>query len=78
LLAEVYLELRGGRERGFDLSPVQPVASAGQDAGPIDYGTRPRPLAPRLTDAERAAHAAFVAAALKDKAIWLKYRPTAA
>jgi hypothetical protein len=30
-------------------------------------------LEPRSTPAERAAHAAFVHAALKDKAVWLKY-----
>jgi DNA polymerase-3 subunit epsilon len=36
------------------------------------YGPRPRALAPRSTEAERAAHAAFVASVLKDKAIWAK------
>jgi DNA polymerase-3 subunit epsilon len=36
------------------------------------YGVRPRPLAPRSTDDERAAHQAFVAKVLKDKALWLK------
>ena len=33
---------------------------------------RPRPLPPRLTEAEAAAHAAFVAK-LGDKAVWLRY-----
>jgi DNA polymerase-3 subunit epsilon len=37
------------------------------------YGARPRPLAARSTEAERAAHAAFIANTLKDKAVWLNY-----
>jgi DNA polymerase-3 subunit epsilon len=72
LLAAVYLELRGGRERGFDLSPEGAGAALAQAVGPLVHGPRPRPLAPRLTEAERDAHAAFVRSALKDKAIWLK------
>jgi DNA polymerase-3 subunit epsilon len=70
LLAQVYLELRGGKERGLDLTPttvrraVETVRSTG------GYGPRPRPLAPLSTEAERAAHAAFVSAVLKDKALW--------
>jgi DNA polymerase-3 subunit epsilon len=72
LLAAVYLELRGGRERSLDLTletgrtaPVQ--ASAGAAHAP-----RPRALPPRSTDEERAAHATFVREVLKDKALWLK------
>jgi DNA polymerase-3 subunit epsilon len=72
LLAEVYLELRGGRERGLDLAvaavPVMVLA-----AGETRYGERPRPLAPRSTEAERAAHLAFVREALKTDAVWLKF-----
>ena len=37
------------------------------------YGPRPRPLALRSTEAERAAHAAFVRKALKDGAVWLSF-----
>jgi hypothetical protein len=33
------------------------------------YGPRPRPLAPRITEIERAAHEAFIATQLKDP-IW--------
>lgn len=73
LLAAVYLELRGGRERGLDLSPTTQTVGPIQAAGPIDHGPRPRPLAPRCTEAEREAHAAFVRDNLKDKAIWLKF-----
>ena len=73
LLAMVYLELHGGKERGLDLAPTRIQAAATAAATPaISYGARPRPLAPRSTDEERAAHAAFVAKALKDKAVWLK------
>lgn len=71
LLADVYLELMGGRERGLDLTPAvlkTAVSLAKQSA----YGARPRPLAPRCTEAERAAHEAFVRGTLKDKAVWLK------
>ena len=37
----------------------------------IIVAERPRPLLPRLTEAERAAHAAMVAT-LGEKALWLK------
>ena len=72
LLAAVYLELRGGRERGLDLNVK---ARRGTEAATVAaaYGARPRPLAPRSTDAERARHAEFVNAVLKDKAIWRRF-----
>ncbi len=73
LLAAVYLELRGGRERGLDLDPVAVAAEPMRIAEPVVHSPRPRPLAPRSTEAERQAHAAFVRAALKGKAIWLKF-----
>ena len=66
LLAQVYLELIGGRQRGLELA-VQAAASAR-----ISYTARtaraPRPIVP--DDAALAAHAAFVAT-LKDP-IWLQ------
>jgi DNA polymerase-3 subunit epsilon len=71
LLAGVYLELRGGRERKLELSP-QVLRTAVAVAKTAAYGARPRPLAPRSTEEERAAHAEFVRANLKDKAVWLK------
>ena len=70
LLAEVYLELRGGREAKLDLADALTVAVA-QAAVQAAYGARPRPLAPRITAAEAAAHAAFVAGELKN-ALWLR------
>lgn len=72
LLAAVYLELQGGKERALDLT----VATVRRATGPVatgPYGPRPRPLAPRSTESERAAHEAFVRGTLKDKAIWLKF-----
>jgi DNA polymerase-3 subunit epsilon len=72
LLANVYLELQGGRERGLDLATTgreQASAAAARAA----YGPRPRPLAPRSTEGERAAHVLFVKKALKSKAVWLLF-----
>ena len=72
LLAQVYLELCGGRERALELTTTALKSAVAQAAAATAYGVRPRPLAPRCTDEERAAHAAFVSEVLKDKAIWLK------
>jgi len=72
LLAEVYLELQGGKERALELTQVvAATAAALLTAG--NYGARPRPLAPRSTEEERLVHAAFVQKNLKDKAVWLRF-----
>jgi DNA polymerase-3 subunit epsilon len=70
LLASVYLELRGGREVGLDLTQSA-VAGVAQAIAQSAYGPRPRPLAARLTDFERERHAAFVQAELRAGALWL-------
>jgi DNA polymerase-3 subunit epsilon len=68
LLASVYLELCGGRERALELTVA--VSAGSFDAGPRGpYGARPRPLAARSTEAERAAHAEFVLGVLKSE-LW--------
>lgn len=70
ILAEVYLELVGGRQPDFALQVV--AASSGRARTEKTSGqrrARPRPLAPRLTDAERAAHRAFVDT-LDGPALW--------
>jgi DNA polymerase-3 subunit epsilon len=73
LLAQVYLELCGGKERALDLSPVRARVEIGQESAlATAYGARQRPLASRLTDEEAAAHEAFVTGVLKAEAIWLK------
>ncbi|MBW7922582.1 MAG: DNA polymerase III subunit epsilon [Rubellimicrobium sp.] len=68
ILAEVYLELIGGRQPDFGLSGTA-TARSGATTGPAQHGPRPHPLPPRITEAERAAHAEFVAA-MGDGALW--------
>ena len=66
LLAEVYVELTGGRQRGLALAAVEAAALPA-----VNYraaGIRaPRPMVP--TEAELAAHAAFLARI--EEPIWL-------
>lgn len=71
ILAEVYLELIGGRQPDFALS-ANASASTGQgDADEWRPGRRPNPLPPRISEAEATAHAAFVDK-LGDEALWKK------
>ncbi|ESQ91612.1 DNA polymerase III subunit epsilon [Asticcacaulis benevestitus] len=70
LLASVYLELLGGKERGLDLEMVGARAAAAQSANHVSYGARPRPLASRITSAEAEAHEAFVKKYLKERTLW--------
>lgn len=71
LLAEVYLELIGGRQPGFGLASTTPGQGPMADGSAWRPAPRPRALAPRLTEAEAEAHAAFVAS-LGPAALWLK------
>jgi DNA polymerase-3 subunit epsilon len=73
LLAEVYLELKGGKERRLDLSATRTLATVATVESAGGHGPRPRPLAARSTEAERAAHAAFLKATLKDRSLWEGY-----
>lgn len=74
LLAEVYLELIGGRQP--DLVLDQPTTTSNK--GAVDTGetftvkTRPSPLPPRLTEEEAAAHAEFLVR-LGDDSVWSRY-----
>jgi DNA polymerase-3 subunit epsilon len=69
LLAEVYLELIGGRQTALILeASVTKRAATVVAAQQIAY-QRPAPLPSRLTDEERAAHAAFVTD-LGEHALW--------
>ena len=68
LLAEVYIDLIGARQSQLILASETRVTVTG------GFGETPRrqrevPLAPRITDADREAHRAFVAT-LGDKPIW--------
>ena len=68
LLAEVYLELIGGRQTALILEASATKKAATVVAAQIAQ-QRPVPLPPRLTEDERAAHAAFVAG-LGENALW--------
>ena len=68
LLAEVYLELIGGRQTALVLEAKATKKATTVVAAQITF-QRPAPLPSRLTDEERAAHAAFVTA-LGDHALW--------
>ena len=70
ILAEVYLEMIGGRQPGLVLNVM---SGGGGGAAEDDWRPRPRPeaLPPRITDEEAAAHAEFVDG-LGDGALWKK------
>jgi DNA polymerase-3 subunit epsilon len=70
LLAEVYVELTGKRQARLSL--VDEPITVTQTGVIAVVRVRPAPLLPRLLDAERAAHLAFVAT-LGEKAIWNEY-----
>lgn len=74
ILAEVYLELIGGRQPDFGLStaPRSPASEAAQAGQPAPRARpRPRSLPPRLTAEEEAAHQTLVAK-MGDAAIWTR------
>ena len=70
ILAEVYLELTGARQAQLGLGEAAVIAAGAEYRGGT-ANPRPEPLAPRVTEAERAAHAAFVAT-LKEP-LWVRY-----
>lgn len=69
LLAQVYLELMGGRQPGLGLAAAIAAPAALAGAAAARRARTPRPITPG--EAELAAHAEFVAKKLKD-ALWLK------
>lgn len=73
ILAEVYLELIGGRQPDFGLATAAETKARDDTASGTDWRPRPRPepLPSRLTPEEAAAHEAFVAK-LGATAIWAK------
>ena len=71
ILADVYAELSGGRQAALAFGAAQGGRAALGVAGEL-MRERPRPLAPRLTPQELAAHEAFVET-LGDKALWRRY-----
>ncbi|HEY0649062.1 DNA polymerase III subunit epsilon [Phenylobacterium sp.] len=72
LLAAVYLELKGGRERRLELSNAAMTTSMSVSVR-VDYGPRPRPLAFRSTEEERASHAAFILEKVKGGELWARF-----
>jgi DNA polymerase-3 subunit epsilon len=73
LLAEVYVELLGVRQADLGLEAAgRPGGTTRRSAGTRSVSTRPRPLPPRIGEADQAAHTAFVSS-LGENAIWRKY-----
>ena len=72
LLAAVYLELKGGRERRLELSTAAMTAAA-VVAARSEYGARPRPLGVLSSDEERLAHAAFIRDSVKGEELWGRF-----
>ncbi len=73
LLAEVYIEMNGGRQAALGL--VQSIAGVSAEDGSSQtaaVGTRPDPLPPRLTAEETAAHQALIER-LGGSALWKAY-----
>ncbi|MFZ7090996.1 DNA polymerase III subunit epsilon [Primorskyibacter sp. 2E233] len=71
ILAEVYLELIGGKQPDFGLATPAQQQSSGQ--ADLNWRPKPRPtsLPPRIKEKEKAAHAAFVEK-LGENALWSK------
>ncbi len=71
LLAEVYIELIGGRQASLGLSEVE-HQRLGAAVARFSGKPRPVPLSSRVSDEDRVAHSAFVAS-LKHGGIWADY-----
>ena len=72
ILAEVYLELVGGRQPDLVLSgPEVKTTKDGAPSADWRPEPRPKPLASRLSETEKAAHETFIAT-LGSDALWLK------
>jgi len=76
LLAAVYLELSGGRERGLELT-IETASSPAASAARGTYGVRPNAPTRLSTEAERARHKEFVLGTLKSDLwkTWLEADP---
>ncbi len=75
ILAEVYLELSGGRQPDFELSPRALNAQSASTTSELQDRKayqRSLELPPRITEEEKAAHAAFIAD-LRGAALWNKF-----
>lgn len=72
ILAEVYLELIGGRQVAMALGEANTHEPGELPEAQVAANGRPRPLAPRLGEAEFSAHRQFVAS-LGRNALWRRY-----
>ncbi|HEY4199409.1 MAG TPA: DNA polymerase III subunit epsilon [Devosiaceae bacterium] len=72
ILAEVYLELLGGRQVGLALVEEIEVSLVDAAGAIIRAAQRAVALPPRLSEAERAAHQALIGR-LGEKALWAEY-----
>ena len=72
ILAEVYLELIGGRQPDFGLATIRSTSADGAGQSEWRPMPRPTPLASRLTDDEATAHRDFVEA-MGDDALWKRF-----
>jgi len=75
LLAEVYIELIGGKQAALVLEPIRAadtVLAQSEDFATYVFA-RPTPLPSRLSQAERDAHARLVAE-LGENALWAKFK----
>ncbi|MDQ2634238.1 MAG: DNA polymerase III subunit epsilon [Pseudomonadota bacterium] len=73
LLAEVYIELIGGKQAALGLETIAGGGADNYEAVSVEITIRqrPAPLPPRLTDADLAAHGRLVRE-LGEKAVWLQ------
>lgn len=74
ILAEVYLQLKGGREQRLAFDAGEAASDSAAILRPVQFvrrEQRPTPLPSRGTEEEAAAHASFVAG-LGPNALWLK------
>lgn len=80
LLADVYIELTGGRQVGMSLEAL-PEDQAGSDQANDQISAtvkaRPNHLPSRLSSEDKSAHEAFIQG-MGDKAIWAKWQGTKA
>ncbi|MDT3376732.1 DNA polymerase III subunit epsilon [Labrys portucalensis] len=70
ILAEVYIELTGGRQTALSLASASAAIVARAGGGTV--GPRPKALPSRIRPEELAAHEAFIAG-LGENALWKKY-----
>ncbi|MCC4244822.1 DNA polymerase III subunit epsilon [Stappia indica] len=74
ILAEVYIELIGGKQAGLAFSAEEETTTVEVVQQRSRALPRPVPLPVRLSAAEIEAHAAFVSG-MGDKALWKRYEP---